>query len=97
MARRKGFGMTCTRERKERFILEFGGKITGQTGNDAVSSVLRTYGLELFEEWVLDEMVTDLIRQARAGIKRNLQNREAYAAFARRSALSTQTLQAAAS
>jgi hypothetical protein len=68
----------ASRAHKERFILSFG-QITGQTGNDAVSSVLRQYGLELFEEWVLDAMVTDLISAARQAIKRNNENRRIWA------------------
>jgi hypothetical protein len=70
--------MTSTRERKERFILSFG-KITGQTGNDAVSSCLGTHGLELFPDWAIDEMVADCISSARSAIKRNRENRAIYA------------------
>ena len=73
-----------SRARKERFILTFG-KPHGPTGNDGVSSILRDYGLEAFDEWAIDLIVEDLIRSARSAIKRNRQNREAYAAFARRS------------
>lgn len=67
--------MTSTRERKERFILSFG-KITGaRTGNDAVTSVLSDYGLELFPDWAIDLMVEDCIRSARSATKRNIENR----------------------
>jgi hypothetical protein len=76
--------MEATRERKERFILSFG-KINGQTGNDAVSNILRVHGLELFEDWAIDVMVNDLIDSARSGIKRSIHNRKCYAAFAERS------------
>lgn len=69
--------MTSTRERKERFILSFG-KITGQTGNDAVSSLLRTYGLEVFPDWAIDEMVGDLIRYARSQTHHTIRNRRIY-------------------
>lgn len=69
--------MTSTRERKERFILSFG-KINGQTGNDAVSSCLRTYGLELFPDWAIDEMASDLVRYARSMTHNTIQNRRIY-------------------
>jgi len=75
--------MSSTRERKERFILTFG-KITGQTGNDAVSSCLRDNGLEVFPDWAIDSMVEDCIRSARSAIKRNRENRQANAAYFRR-------------
>lgn len=71
--------MTSTRARKERFILSFG-KPTGQTGNDAVSSCLRTHGLELFPDWAIDLMVEDCISSARSTAKRNRENRRIYAA-----------------
>lgn len=70
--------MQATRERKHRFILSFG-RITGQTGNDAVSSCLRTHGLELFPDWAIDEMVADCISAARSATKRNIENRRIYA------------------
>lgn len=70
--------MNAPREHKERFILSFG-KITGQTGNDAVSSCLRAHGLELFPDWAIDEMVADCISAARSATRRNIENRRIYA------------------
>lgn len=71
--------MPCTRQRKERFILSFG-KITGaRTGNDAVTTVLSDYGLEIFPDWAIDLMVEDCISSARSTVKRNRENRRIYA------------------
>lgn len=72
--------MSSTRERKERFILSFG-RITGaRTGNDAVTSVLSDYGLEVFPDWAIDLMVADCIRSWRRSQRINRENRRIYAA-----------------
>ncbi|WP_169194968.1 hypothetical protein [Devosia sp. MC1541] len=68
--------MKATRERKESFILSFGKPVV--SGNDAVSDLLRTHGLSLFDDAAIDEMVGQLIDCARRAIKRNIQNRRAY-------------------
>lgn len=75
----------CNRDRKQRFILSFGRVKGVGVGNEGVCTILYDYGLEAFEEWAIDLMVADLVQSARAGIKRNIENRKAYEAFARRS------------
>ena len=77
--------MPCNRDRKHRFILKFGKVKTSNFCNGGVSSVLASYGLEAFEEWALDLMISDIIEQERAAIQRNIKNRECVRAFARRS------------
>lgn len=72
--------MTCTRERKEQFILSFGKISSARTGNDGVTCILAGYGLEVFQDWAIDLMVLDLIATARLRIRLNRENRRIYAA-----------------